>query len=587
MRRICLLREKLIFFLLSTFPPAFAQDAVWPSEFVFRRTLSGYETWFVESPRGDLAVAGLAHQGPVVILERSTGLVLRELSPNAQAFCAAFSDDQDLLFVAERYVLKVYEVRAGRLRSVHGVEIGGPDIAVAGRILFLRGRINGSEGLFRLDPGGPGTEEAGTLTRVSALPPGIVLGGTRAAAADKDPLPSYLRKTFSRVFPPRVVGRLSAAVLAEGAVVLLDLRTGRPERVLDLDGSEPQLFETDYFGRIGAAYAPKGSDHYLHLWRLDSATAPAVQRPEHSYPLPLHPVSLAISDSGTEAWISGFRGGRDIGGGRIIETVDAAGLLDLRTGAWKESAKDAAPSWAVEKTGLGVEELVLPGRLRYRMLDHGVIEARDPKTGEALVYLRVDGRGEWAAFTPGGRWDASPGALGSLLYRSDGLRTWAPDPARDGGFTPGLVQALAEAVESIRLSVNVDRGEGGAYRIGEELTVLVSVDRPVWLRLYHIQADGTAELIWPNNHDFKQWIPAGADQRIPAADDRYSFTIRPPLGKESILAFASTRPFLPGHPGLPDTGEPDHGPSIPRGMTEPESWPEASASARIEITVFR
>ena len=577
----------IAFLLLSALLPAAAQDAARPGEFLFRRTLSGFETWFVESPRGDLAVAGLAHQGPVVLLERSTGLVLRELSPNAQAFGAAFSADQDLVFVAERYVLKVYEVRTGRLRSVHGVEMEGPDIAVAGRILFLRGRVDGSEGLFRLDAGGPGTREDRALTRVPALPPGIVLGGNRAAAPEGDTLPSDLRKTFSRVFPPRVVGRLSAAVLAEGAVVLLDLKTGRPGRILDLGGSEPQLFETDYFGRIGAAYAPRGSDHYLHLWRLDSATAPAVQRPDNRYQVPLHPVRLAISNSGTEAWISGFRGGRDIGGGRIIETVDAAGFLDLKTGSWKESAKDAAPSWAVEKTGLGVEELALPGRLRYRMLDHGVVEARDPKTGDPLVYLSVDGRGEWAAFTPDGRWDASPGAPGSLLYKTDGLRTWAPNPARDESFTPGLVQALAEAAEGIRLSLRVDRGEGGAYRIGDELTVLVSVDRPVWLRLYHVQADGTARLIWPNAHVFQQWIPAGEDQRFPPADARYSFTVTLPLGRESILAFASTRPFRPGHPGLPDTGEPDFGSSIPRGMTDPESWPEASASARIEITVTR
>ncbi len=588
MSRTLILHRKIISFLLlllSAHLPSVAQDAARSGEFLFHRTLSGFETWFAESPRGDLAVAGLAEQGPVVLLERSTGLVLRELSPNAQAFGAAFSADQDLVFVTERYILKVYEVRTGRVRSVHRVEMEGPYLVVAGRVLFLRGRVDGSEGLFRLDPGGPGTGEDGTLTRVPALPPGIVLGGTRAAAADKDPLPSDLRKTFSRVFPPRVVGRLSAAVLAEGAVVLLDLRTGRPGRILDLDGSEPKLFETDYFGRIGAAYAPRGSDHYLHLWHLDSATAPAVQRPDNRYQVPLHPVRLAISNSGTEAWISGFRGGRDIGGGRIIETVSAAGFLDLKTGSWKESAKDEAPSWAVEKTSLGVEELVQPGRLRYRMLDHGVVEARDPKTGDPLVHLSVDGRGEWAAFAPDGRWDASPGALGSLLYRSDGLRTWAPDPARDGGFTPGLVQALAEAAESIHLSVNVDRGEGGVYRIGEEITILVSVDRPVWLRLYYIQEDGTAKLIWPSDHVRKQWIPAGTDQRFPPVDDWYSFKLTPPLGRESILAFASTRPFEPGHPGLPDTGKQDQGSSVPRYITEPESWPPASASARTTFTV--
>jgi hypothetical protein len=584
---LCSHPQLVVFLLLVSMLllPSHSLDPSRSAAPIFRRTLSGYETWFVESPRQDLAVSGLAHPGPVVLLERATGLVLRELSPNASAFGAAFSDDQALVCIAERYALRVYEPATGRLLSMKVIEMDGPDIAASGRALFLRGRQNGAEGLFRLDLRGSGLTEDGPLARVAALPPGIVLGGNKAASQTTDPLPAELRETFFRALPPRVMRRSSAAVLAKGAVVQLDLRSGRPRRILDLDGADPQIFETDRFERIGVACAPKGADHYVYLWRLDPAAEAAVQRPERSYQIPLHPVRLVPSDSAAEVWISGFRGGRDIGGGRIIETVDAAGMLDLETGVWKESTKDEAPSWAEAKSSNGIAEAPHPGRLFYRMLDHGVIAAGSPKTGEPVVYLSADGRGEWAAFTPDGRWDGSPGALGSLLLMSDGLRTWTPDPERDPGFTPGLVEALVADFEKVRLSIVMDRGESARYRVGEEATVLVSVDKPVWLRLYHVEEGGKTRLIWPNDYELRQWIDPGADLPFPPTGAKYSFQVTSPGGLETIIAFASTRHFIPDDPNLPSTGDPDPGSQVKRGYEKPEYYPRASASARTRYTV--
>jgi hypothetical protein len=199
--------------------------------------------------------------------------------------------------------------------------------------------------------------------------------------------------------------------------------------------------------------------------------------------------------------------------------------------------------------------------------------------------MRVDERGDWAAFSPDGRWDCSPGALGRLLFMSDGLRTWKPDPAQDKGFTPGLVDALTKELESIHLTVTTDRGEGAKYRDGEKLTVLVTVDRPVWLRLYHVQEDGQTQMIWPNDHSGDQWIEPATNMQFPAPQGSYSFLVTLPGGVETIIAFASTRHFMPGDPGLPYTGKLDEGSRITRGNPMPTYYPQATATARTSYTV--
>jgi hypothetical protein len=54
----------------------------------------------------------------------------------------------------------------------------------------------------------------------------------------------------------------------------------------------------------------------------------------------------------------------------------------------------------------------------------------------------------------------------------------------------------AEISGALTLSVTTERGDSGVYGIGEDI-VLVSVNKPVWLRLYHIDAEGKAKYCGP------------------------------------------------------------------------------------------
>ena len=592
MQRAVTYQFRLSILLLLSLPalfPLYAQDATCHSSPLFRCTLSGYETWFVESPRGNLAVAGLGGlQGPVVLLERSTGLVLRELSTDAVAYGAAFSADQELVAVAERYALRIYETATGKLLWAQGLEMAGPDIAIDGRALYFRGRVEGKDALFRLDTGNPSARNAWVQESLPVLPPQIVLGTGQAAGAapGASVLPRDLAGTFFRITPAFFLPREDLLVSrAQGAVVLFDRKSGHPARILSLGTSNPELFECDSSAETCIAYASVGADHFIHLWRLDEAADSAAIKASRIYRIPLHPVRIALAPSKREAWLSGYRGGRDIGGGMIVETVHAAGMLDLQTGAWTELKDDDAPSWAEGWTQQSAKHISRPGRPDYRMLDHGAVEISDPGSGEPLAYLRVDGNGDWAAFAPDGRWDGSPGGFGRLLYMSDGLRTWTPDTSRDRGYAPGFYKELVESFEAIRLTVSTERGDNARYRVGEELVILVTVDRPVWLRLYHVDESGLTQLVWPNDYAREQWIHAGTNHRFPPSEHSYSFQVTLPGGMESILAIASTSHFLPGDPSLPDTGKPDRGSPITRGYPEPHSYPAVTASARVHYMV--
>jgi len=466
--------------------------------------------------------------------------------------------------------------------------MAGPDIAIDGRVLYFRGRVEGKVGFYRLDIGNPSTRDALVAESLTILPPQIVLGAGLAAGAapGESALPRDLADTFFRDSPAFFLPREDLLVSrVQGAVVLFDRKSGHPARILSLGTSNPELFECDSSVKTCIAYASDGADHFIHLWRLEEVAGQAAINASRIYRVPLHPVTMALSPAKREAWLSGFRGGRDIGGGKIVEAVSAAGMLDLQTGAWTDLKVDDVPSWAEVRTQQRAKHISRPGCPDYRMLDNGAVEISGPVSGEPLAYLRVDGNGDWAAFAPDGRWDGSPGGFGRLLYMSDGLRTWTPDTSRDQGYSPGLVEKIVKSFESVHLTVTTERGDDARYRVGEEFIILVTVDKPVWLRLYHVQEDGKAELIWPNGYVWKQWIPAGVDQRLPFLDDRYSFNITLPGGRESILAFASTRHFMTGDPDLPVTGEPDSGSRVTRNYEDPEYYPVATARARVNFLV--
>lgn len=117
---------------------------------------------------------------------------------------------------------------------------------------------------------------------------------------------------------------------------------------------------------------------------------------------------------------------------------------------------------------------------------------------------------------------------------------------------PEVAGRVEEAIERIvpeerrgglDIGVSTNRGDGGAFYDGEDLVVVVSVNRDCYVKLYHIDVNGRMQVIFPNRFDSDNFLSAGESHRI--GDDSYPFRFRlhAPFGVEHIKAVASTEQF--------------------------------------------
>ena len=102
------------------------------------------------------------------------------------------------------------------------------------------------------------------------------------------------------------------------------------------------------------------------------------------------------------------------------------------------------------------------------------------------------------------------------------------------------------------LSMSTDRGSGAIYREGENLTLLITCTKDAYLKVYHVDVNGVAQLIWPNRFGGSGKISRGEALRFPAAGDRFQFKLGTPYGTEYIKAIASTVPFATIEPDFSD-----------------------------------
>lgn len=94
---------------------------------------------------------------------------------------------------------------------------------------------------------------------------------------------------------------------------------------------------------------------------------------------------------------------------------------------------------------------------------------------------------------------------------------------------------------SITLATN--RGSGAAYRDGEKMVLFVTSNRDAYLKIYHVDVNGVAQLIWPNRFGGSGKIKAGEALKFPGDADRFQYVLGRPYGTEYIKAVASTEPF--------------------------------------------
>lgn len=112
------------------------------------------------------------------------------------------------------------------------------------------------------------------------------------------------------------------------------------------------------------------------------------------------------------------------------------------------------------------------------------------------------------------------------------------------GRAQELARLGASTQGGLTVSVSTDRGAGAAYRDGEKLRAMIRVNKDAYVRLYHVDAAGYMQLIWPNPYDGGNGLlKAGQSATLPPADEPFTFELHPPYGLEFLKAVASTTPF--------------------------------------------
>jgi hypothetical protein len=101
----------------------------------------------------------------------------------------------------------------------------------------------------------------------------------------------------------------------------------------------------------------------------------------------------------------------------------------------------------------------------------------------------------------------------------------------------------SEKREDFAISLSTDRGIGAVYRDGEKLVLYVTSNKDAYLKIYHVDLNGSAQLIWPNRFGGAGKIKAGEALIFPKKGDPFQYVLGRPYGTEFIKAVASTKPF--------------------------------------------
>jgi hypothetical protein len=99
------------------------------------------------------------------------------------------------------------------------------------------------------------------------------------------------------------------------------------------------------------------------------------------------------------------------------------------------------------------------------------------------------------------------------------------------------------------------RGDGATYKDGEEMVVNFFSNKDAFLKVYHIDVEGKAQLIFPNKYYKDNFVKHGVINKIP--DSRYPFTfvLGAPYGTEFIKVIASTVQFKEIEASFADLGK--------------------------------
>ncbi len=166
-----------------------------------------------------------------------------------------------------------------------------------------------------------------------------------------------------------------------------------------------------------------------------------------------------------------------------------------------------------------------------------------------------------------------------LIPRSAVPSAVAVDPAKAALLAAADLSGVVTGEGGgLRVSVSTDRGQGAVYREGEYMRLLITTNQDAWIKVYHIDSGGTAQLVWPNRFGGSGRIAASEVLTIPSAADAFAFRLTPPFGTEFIKVVASTQPFAVYEADFSDLTGGARG-AISRGIAVTKAAPGAAAQA--------
>lgn len=131
--------------------------------------------------------------------------------------------------------------------------------------------------------------------------------------------------------------------------------------------------------------------------------------------------------------------------------------------------------------------------------------------------------------------------IGSTTLGSEATDTQTSQPATlPLENFPG--SALFNSQPPFLAGVLVDRIDQ-KYREGDKLTVRFQAEQDAHLYLLYHQADGSSVLLFPNEAQRDNRIPAKTLVSIPPNDDAFRFRVSAPFGTEVLQVIASTKPI--------------------------------------------
>jgi outer membrane protein OmpA-like peptidoglycan-associated protein len=131
-----------------------------------------------------------------------------------------------------------------------------------------------------------------------------------------------------------------------------------------------------------------------------------------------------------------------------------------------------------------------------------------------------------------------------------------PEPTSSRERTLAILQSVVEAGGGFALQARVNDGGTAELSVGDDLAYHFVSERDAWLTVVHVDSHGVVTLIYPNDVGSNNRLEPGVDHIFPAHDAEFGLRVEPPIGKEVVLAVATSAPIAPADLGISFEGDP-------------------------------